>query len=86
MNSRWCTPSSSILDLQHLSSEKQSVKLNGVIYSWRPTTAGVLQETKLGPIFFLFMLNNLGLFTPLNCNYWKYIDDISPLETLVRDQ
>ena len=69
-----------------LTQRKQAVKLNGVISSWLPTTAGVPQGTKLGPILFLLMLNDLGLSTQLNCNYWKYVDDITLSEAPLRGQ
>ena len=36
--------------------------------------------------FFLLTLNDLGLSTLLNCNYWKYVDDITFLEALLRGQ
>ena len=59
-----------------LSKRQQAVKINDIISSWLPITAGVPQGTKLGPILFLLMLYELGLSTQLHvhvgCNYWKY--------------
>ena len=37
-----------------------------------------------GPIFFLLMINDLGLSTQLGCNRWKYVDDITLSDTLLR--
>ena len=39
-----------------------------------------------GPILFLLMINDLGLSTQLGCNRWKYVDDITLSDTLLRVQ
>ena len=60
-----------------LSKRQQAVKINDIISSWLPMTAGVSQGTKLEPIPFLLMINVLGLSTQLGCNRWKYVGDIT---------
>ena len=38
--------------------------------------AGVPQGTKLSPILFVMVTNDLKLASP-RCSYWKYVDDIT---------
>ena len=69
-----------------LSNGQQAVKIKDIISSWLPITAAVPHGTKLGPIHFLLMINDLGLSTQLGCNRWKYVDDITLSDTLLRGQ
>ena len=56
----------------------QRVKLGQLKSSWKSIIAGVPQGTKLGPHFFLVMINDLTTNLPL----YKYIDDCSIFETV----
>ena len=60
-----------------LRQRQQRVKLQNCTSNWRTINAGVPQGTKLGPLFFLIMINDLVSQVPL----YKYVDD-SALSTL----
>ena len=70
--------------ISFLSNRRQRVKLAGSISDWLPINAGVPQGTKLGPILFLVMISNLSISDPESCT-WKYVDDVSLSEGLVRN-
>ena len=70
--------------ISFLSNRRQRVKLDGSISDWLPITPGVPQGTKLGPILFLVMINHLNIRDPESCT-WKYVDDVSLSEGLVRN-
>ena len=57
-----------------LSGRKQRVKVNGATSDWYDVTCGVPQGTKVGPVVFLAMVNNVAEFQP---NRWKFVDDIT---------
>ena len=46
--------------------------------TWRRVIAGVPQGTKLGPLYFLVMVNDLTCEAPL----YKYVDDCAVTETI----
>ena len=68
--------------ISFLSNCRRCVKLAGATSHWLPINAGVPQGTKLGPILFLIMINNLSISDPESC-IWKYVDDVSLSEGLV---
>ena len=61
-----------------LSNRTQVVKYLNVYSDPLPIYNGVPQGTLLGPILFLTMINNLGVYFP---DRWKFVDDLTVLET-----
>ena len=59
-----------------LSNRRQCVKLGQCVSRWLSTSAGVPQGTKLGPILFVIMINDLKIVSPRS-NNWKYVDDVT---------
>ena len=69
-----------------LSNRRQLVKIGGFQSAWGSVNGGVPQGTKLGPILFLVMINDLELKSP-HTSHWKYVDDLTLSEYLsMRDQ
>ena len=64
-----------------LSNRRQAVKVDGFLSEWVPVNGGVPQGTKLGPVLFLVMINDLELRST-KMNHWKYVDDITLSESL----
>ena len=59
----------------YLFNRKQKVVLNGVTSTWKPIKSGVPQGSVLGPLLFLFFINDLP--DNLICNPKFFADDVS---------
>lgn len=62
-----------------LTNRRQAVAVDGCRSDWALVNGGVPQGTKLGPILFLVMINDLELKSLL-ASYWKYVDDVTVSE------
>ena len=65
-----------------LTNRKQHVCLNSFSSPWKHVHAGVPQGTKLGPLFFLVMVNDLRTDLPL----YKYVDHCTIYEVVTKGE
>ena len=59
-----------------LTNRRQSVRIDNSRSEWGAVNAGVPQGTKLGPVLFIIMINDVELTTS-NTSHWKYVDDVT---------
>ena len=69
--------------INFLTNRRHRVKLGGKTSDWLPMNASVPQGTKLGPILFLAMINDLDVKTHAT-DIWKFVDDISTSENITK--
>ena len=68
-----------------LSNRRQCARVQGYLSDWLTINGGLPQGTKVGPIMFLAMINDLQLQHP-NISHLKYVDDVTISEVLHKDE
>ena len=71
--------------IDFLTDRSQRIKLaDGCFSEWGSVPSGVPQGTKLGPWLFLVLIDGLNLSHNLNAQLWKYVDDTTTSEVVVK--
>ena len=63
----------------------QRVKINSVYSNFLQVPAGIPQGTKIGPWLFLAIINDLCITKSPTSNLWKFADDTSVSEVILKD-
>ncbi len=67
------------------SDRRQAVKFNSLISDWELCRDGIPQGTKLGPILFAIMIDDLAVKSPPTAYHWKFVDDVVLSEVVKTD-
>ena len=71
--------------IDFLSGRSQRIKLaKGCFSEWESVPSGVPQGTKLGPWLFLVLINDLEASSGMNAEMWKYVDDTTTSEVVIK--